>query len=75
MGSASFHSPVNLLGVVGEDFTQEHLDLFERLGINTSGVEVREGGKTFRWSGEYSADMNERETLDVALNVIEEGDS
>ena len=70
--AASFHAPVNLVGVVGDDFPQEHMDMFSRLNIDTSGVEIREGGKTFRWTGEYSADMNSRETLDVALNVIED---
>ena len=70
--AAAFHAPVNLIGVVGDDFSSGHLAMFEELGVDTSGIEIREGGKTFRWSGEYSADMNTRETLDVALNVIED---
>ena len=68
--AASFFSPVGMVGVVGHDFPKEHLELFRRRNINLDGVEFSEG-ETFRWSGEYMEDMNERETLSVALNVLE----
>ncbi|MCB1088479.1 MAG: bifunctional hydroxymethylpyrimidine kinase/phosphomethylpyrimidine kinase, partial [Verrucomicrobiae bacterium] len=68
--AASFFSPVNLVGIVGHDFPQEHIDLFKDRSVDLGGVEFSEGG-TFRWSGEYFDDMNTRETLDVALNVLE----
>jgi len=68
--AASFFSPVGIVGVVGHDFPQEHLDVFKGRDINREGVEFSEG-ETFRWAGEYMEDMNDRETLSVALNVLE----
>jgi len=68
--SASFFSPVGLVGVVGHDFPEEHLELLKSRNINLEGLEFSEG-ETFRWTGEYAEDMNDRETLDVALNVLE----
>jgi sugar/nucleoside kinase (ribokinase family) len=68
--AASFFTPVRLVGVVGDDFPAEHRRLLESRNIDTTGLEVRPGGKTFRWRGKYSADMNSRETLEVHLNVL-----
>ena len=68
--AASFFSPVGLVAVVGRDFPQEHLNIFKGRDINIEGVEFSEG-ETFRWAGEYMEDMNDRETLSVALNVLE----
>lgn len=68
--AASFFSPAGIVGVVGHDFPQEHLDLLKSYEINLDGIEFSEG-ETFRWTGEYMEDMNERETLAVALNVLE----
>ena len=67
---ASFFSPVNLVGIVGTDFPSEHIELFTSRGINLDGMEMAEG-RTFRWSGEYDWDMNQRRTLDLELNVFE----
>jgi sugar/nucleoside kinase (ribokinase family) len=67
---ASFFSPVNLVGIVGTDFPQEYIELFKSRGINLEGMEVADG-RTFRWSGEYEWDMNQRKTLDLELNVFE----
>ena len=68
--AASFFGPTGMVGVVGHDFPKEHLDLLKSRDINLDSVEFSEG-ETFRWSGEYMEDMNERETLEVALNVLE----
>ena len=68
--SASFFSPVELVGIVGTDFPQEYIELFKSRGINLEGLEVADG-RTFRWSGEYEWDMNQRKTLDLELNVFE----
>lgn len=68
--AASFFSPVNLVGVVGNDFPQSYRDLYQAKGIDISGLEIAEG-KTFRWSGEYEVDMNNRKTVSIALNVFE----
>jgi len=68
--SASFFSPVKLVGVVGEDFPQEHVELLRGRGIDTAGLHVVRGGKTFFWKGKYLPNMNDRETLEVHLNVF-----
>ena len=76
-GAATFFSlaaanfaPVNLVGVVGEDFPKEHVALLESKGINIDGLE-RTPGRTFRWKGRYHENMNDRDTLDTQLNVFE----
>jgi sugar/nucleoside kinase (ribokinase family) len=63
-------SPVRLVGIVGEDFPREYIELYRRFKIDTTGLQIVPG-RTFRWSGEYAWDMNTRETLSVALNVFE----
>jgi len=68
--SASFFSPVNLVGIVGDDFPEEHIELLKKRAVNLEGLQIVPG-KTFRWSGEYMWDMNTRETRSVALNVFE----
>ena len=68
--AASFFTPVRLVGVVGEDFPSEHIDLLKGRNIDTSGLHVIPGGKTFYWKGKYLPNMNDRETLEVQLNVF-----
>ncbi|MGL4514501.1 MAG: PfkB family carbohydrate kinase [Lacipirellulaceae bacterium] len=68
--AASFFTPVRLVGVVGEDFPAEHTQLLESRGVDTAGLQHEAGGKTFRWTGRYLPNMNDRETLDVQLNVF-----
>jgi len=68
--AASFFGPVNLVGVVGDDFPDRHKQLFSDRKIDLAGLEVATG-KTFCWSGEYELNMNNRKTLSVALNVFE----
>ncbi|MCA8943302.1 MAG: sugar kinase [Planctomycetes bacterium] len=67
--AAAMFTEVRLVSVVGEDFPDESRALFEKHGVRLDGLEVKPG-KTFRWSGKYSADMNSRETLDVQLNTF-----
>jgi len=69
--SSSFFTNVNVVGVVGSDFSDEEWAVFERHNINTDDVEVVENGKTFFWSGRYDYDMNTAHTLDTQLNVFE----
>ena len=69
--AASWFVPVQIVAVVGDDFGEEHLRLFQDRGVDTAGL-VRAPGKTFRWSGEYAGDMNEARTLETHLNVFEE---
>lgn len=69
--AASLFTPVRLVGVVGEDFRPEDRQILTRRRVDAQGLETVKGGKTFRWTGEYSPDMNRRETLSVELNVFE----
>ena len=68
--AASFFSPVKLIGVVGEDFPKRYLDLYHRHHIDLEGLQILPG-KTFHWSGEYEANMNNRRTLLTELGVFE----
>ena len=68
--AASFFGPVNLVGVIGDDFPDKHKQLFADRKIDLTGLEIAEG-ETFAWSGEYEVNMNNRKTLSVALNVFE----
>ncbi|OHB66890.1 MAG: sugar kinase [Planctomycetes bacterium RBG_13_63_9] len=72
--AASFFTPVRLVSVVGEDWPPEYTELLRSRNIDTAGLQVVAGGKTFRWSGRYSENMNERKTLEVRLNVMEQFD-
>ncbi|MBL9078994.1 MAG: sugar kinase [Planctomycetes bacterium] len=67
--AARLFTPVRLVSVVGSDFPQRHRDLLQGHGIDLAGLETKPG-KTFRWHGRYSQDMNSRDTLDVQLNTF-----
>ena len=69
--AASMFNATRLVGVVGDDFPPSHLKELQERGIDTRGVEVVQG-KTFRWSGEYDYNLNERTTLSTELNVFSE---
>jgi sugar/nucleoside kinase (ribokinase family) len=68
--AASFFTKPRLVGVVGEDFPDEHRRLLTSRHIDTAGMVTEPGGKTFRWRGRYHQDMNARDTLEVHLNVF-----
>jgi sugar/nucleoside kinase (ribokinase family) len=68
--AASFFTRPRLVGVVGEDFPEQHRRLFKEKQIDTAGLQTERGGKTFRWKGRYHPDMNARDTLEVHLNVF-----
>lgn len=67
MASKNF-CQTNIVGVVGEDFPKEHIELLKSNDIDTEGMEIIPG-KTFRWKGVYN-DLNRAETLDTQLNVF-----
>ena len=69
--AASFFSPVRMIGAVGEDWPAAHTAMLEGKGIDTSGLQTVAGGKTFRWRGRYLPNMNDRETIEVHLNVLD----
>ena len=70
--SASFFSKsLNLVSVVGGDFPNIAIDLLQKKGVNTKGLQIKKEEKTFFWSGKYHKDMNARDTLETQLNVLE----
>lgn len=68
--AASFFAPVRIVGVVGDDFPAEHLAFLKSRGIDTEGLKVVPGGKTFHWAGCYEGDMNQANTIATELNVF-----
>ena len=73
--SASFYNnDQNIVSVVGEDFPQEMLDQLAARNVNLEGLQIKQGEKTFFWSGKYHNDMNSRDTLVTELNVLEHFD-
>lgn len=68
--AASFFSPVQVVAVVGADWKREHTALLESRGVDMTGLEVQPGGKTFRWTGRYHENMDDRDTLETQLNVL-----
>lgn len=70
--AARHFTPVRLVGVVGEDVPPELLNVFTGYPIDTAGMEIRKGSKTFRWHGSYVQNMNEAVTVEVQLNVLAE---
>jgi sugar/nucleoside kinase (ribokinase family) len=69
--AASFFAPTGMVGVVGSDFGKSYLDIYRGFGFDLAGLQVREG-RTFRWSGIYEDNMDNRRTLSTELNVFAE---
>lgn len=69
--AASYFTKVRVVAVVGDDFTAENEDVLKKRGIDTRGIE-RAKGKTFRWGGHYTTDLNEAKTDFTELNVFEQ---
>lgn len=74
LSASNFVKKVNIVSVVGEDFPADYIKMMERHGVDTTGLQVKKGEKTFFWSGKYHNDMNTRDTLDTQLNVLENFD-
>lgn len=69
--SASYFSKkVNIVSVIGDDFDMNELELLKKRGVDTEGIEIKAGKKSFFWSGKYHLDMNSRDTLITDLNVL-----
>jgi sugar/nucleoside kinase (ribokinase family) len=71
LSASNFNIDSAIVSVVGEDFPEEYLKMLEDKNINIEGIEVVKGGKTFFWSGKYHNDLNNRDTLETQLNVLE----
>lgn len=74
LAASYFSGPVHLVGVVGDDFPKEYIDLMEQHNIDLTGLQIVPNEKTFRWSGKYHYDLNTRDTLLTELNVFENFD-
>lgn len=71
--AASFYASTRLVAAVGDDCPPAFLETIRALpGVDTAGLEIRKGSKTFRWGGKYLEDMDRRETLFTELGVLEE---
>lgn len=70
LAASYFYKKVKIVGVVGEDFHQEDIQNFNDHGIDTEGLQIKKGEKSFFWSGKYHNDMNSRDTLVTELNVL-----
>ncbi len=68
--SAGYQTKVGIVGIVGEDFPEEHIAFLKERGIDYGGLEIVPGEKTFRWTGSYLKDFNAAETHCTALNVF-----
>ena len=71
LSASYFNDNPKLISVVGDDFPKETIDLLHSKNIDTEGLQIKEGEKTFFWSGKYHQDMNSRDTIDTQLNVLE----
>ena len=71
LASSYFAKQVNLVGVVGNDFADEDINLLKSKDIDLEGLQIDKSGKTFFWKGKYHYDLNNRDTLDTQLNVFE----
>ena len=74
LSSSYFVKDQNIVAVVGSDFPQEMIDKLSNRGVNLEGLQIKEGEKSFFWSGKYNIDMNSRDTLITELNVLEHFD-
>jgi sugar/nucleoside kinase (ribokinase family) len=74
LSASNFVRDQRIVSVVGEDFPQETLDLLASKGVKLDGLQIKQGEKTFFWSGRYHNDMNSRDTLVTELNVLEKFD-
>ncbi|TAE72194.1 MAG: sugar kinase [Bacteroidetes bacterium] len=73
--SASYFTKnVKLVGVVGDDFPKESIKALEERGVNTEGLQIKQGEKSFFWQGKYHLDLNSRDTLVTELNVLADFD-
>ncbi|HMI03031.1 MAG TPA: PfkB family carbohydrate kinase [Pedobacter sp.] len=71
LAASYFYDKTKIVSVIGDDFGQDNIDIFTEHGIDTEGLQIKEGEKSFFWSGKYHNDMNSRDTLITELNVLE----
>lgn len=74
LSASNFTNDQKIVSVVGDDFPQETLATLTAKGVDLAGLQIKQGEKTFFWSGKYHNDMNSRDTLVTELNVLENFD-
>ena len=74
LAASYFYNHINIVSVVGEDFSQDFLAILKKQGVNLDGLQVKKGEKSFFWAGKYHNDLNNRDTLDTQLNVLADFD-
>jgi len=74
LAASYFYNKTKIVAVVGDDFPKTDIDTFTQHGIDTEGLQIKAGEKSFFWSGKYHNDMNSRDTLITELNVLENFD-
>ena len=67
--SASFFHKVQMVSIAGKDFPQKFISFLQSRDIDTKGLQIRRG-KTFKWSGSYTYDLNTAQTLKTELNLL-----
>jgi len=71
LSSSFFANKLNLVSVVGDDFPSKAIQMLKDKKVDTKGLQIKKGEKTFFWSGKYHNDMNTRDTIHTQLNVLE----
>ncbi|MCD4795260.1 MAG: hypothetical protein K8R54_18660 [Bacteroidales bacterium] len=74
LAASFFEKNTNLISVVGDDFPEDYLKMLNKQSINTDGIQIKKGEKTFFWSGKYYDNMNKRDTLVTELNSLADFD-
>ncbi|MDB5139002.1 MAG: ydjH 1 [Mucilaginibacter sp.] len=74
LAASYFYDYVKIVAVVGDDFPESEIKDFNNHHINTEGLQVKTGEKSFFWAGKYHNDMNSRDTLITELNVLADFD-
>ena len=74
LAASYFYKKAKIVAVVGDDFPKSDIETFTTHGIDTEGLQIKAGEKSFFWSGKYHNDMNSRDTLITELNVLENFD-
>ncbi|WP_199118729.1 PfkB family carbohydrate kinase [Pedobacter sp. ASV28] len=74
LAASYLYNKTKIVAVVGDDFKKEDIETLNKHGIDTEGLQIKAGEKSFFWSGKYHNDMNSRDTLITELNVLENFD-
>lgn len=74
LGASYFFDDINIVAVVGDDFPQSEIEDLNKHNVDTEGLQIKQGEKSFFWSGKYHNDMNSRDTLVTELNVLADFD-